>query len=967
MANTLQFKPKTDVGFKPKKIPGTISLTKPEEPQVLKAGREEPTWREAIKEFTFPAKEGYGVRTTPVSRIEKVWRAVEFVPRTGLGVLGGAIERIFSKLPASVIEPPMAAIGKGRFDRIATEELKKWPSSIGAGLKAVVEKPGVPTPKAPGYGEAWARSWREPLTGKPAKEWEKISQDTAFTILTMFGPKAFKDFKGAKLTKADKIVKKYNGRIKIAQAKGDKEAVKSIRAQEQYELARLGKAEEATREAARIVKASEKAPKVAREAVKVARGAPETAREAIEAEKPLGKLVRLIKTATRTEKAQRQLRHLEMQKRVGKYAGILEKRTGKEAFYTARGALKGQLPTAEFTPPQLEMSPAEMNSLIEQLRTTKNLLPLQKGNAFDALQKIFSGKLPQRNELALLEKEFGPELVKAILGKRALSTKMYENIVDIANLPRTFLTSYDLSASMRQTYISGVRHPVKWSKAFIAQLKSLKSEKAAIAIEQSIKNSKHYNSAIQYKLYLPEIKSVSAGMGTRPEEFMSRFARYFPGVKMSERAYITMGNKMRFELWSKYSSLWEGTNKTAADYQALAHYLNAVTGRGNLPKIIEKQGALLNATFFSPRYLFSRFQTAAAPAQMLPGRGSTAVGKIAAGDMTAFVAANMSVLAAIKFYWGDEVDIELNPRSSDFGKIRVGNTRWEMWAGFQPIARHIAQAITGQRKTTTTGKIMEQPRRETAKRFVRSKLAPVPAFFYDWYDGTTYTGEEMADVPIKSQLRQRLIPLAIQDIGDAVAYQGLKEGAITLPAAILGIGATSWEPSDFQKAALLKDEIATKYFGKKWDDLSVISQRAIKQSNPQIEDMIRKAKADKTSVPFVEEMLKKQIKIGLEIQGKLPPNVQKEMKRLYMRISGLNRTISDGWYLNDERYEKYQELTSTYLNRSLPKVMTSGNWRAISDDNKRKLIEEVISTAKEVARTRIIMKAVMDDKLIQRK
>jgi hypothetical protein len=43
--------------------------------------------------------------------------------------------------------------------------------------------------------------------------------------------------------------------------------------------------------------------------------------------------------------------------------------------------------------------------------------------------------------------------------------------------------------------------------------------------------------------------------------------------------------------------------------------------------------------------------------------------------------------------------VEIDPRSTDFGKIKVGNIRWDIWGGFQQWVRVASQLATGERKT----------------------------------------------------------------------------------------------------------------------------------------------------------------------------------------------------------------------------------------------------------------------------
>ena len=66
-----------------------------------------------------------------------------------------------------------------------------------------------------------------------------------------------------------------------------------------------------------------------------------------------------------------------------------------------------------------------------------------------------------------------------------------------------------------------------------------------------------------------------------------------------------------------------------------------------------------------------------------------AVRKIVAGDLVAFVGANIGALALARQLHG--TDIELDPRSSDFGKVRLGDTRIDIHGGDASFYRLIAR------------------------------------------------------------------------------------------------------------------------------------------------------------------------------------------------------------------------------------------------------------------------------------
>jgi len=684
-----------------------------------------------------------------------------------------------------------------------------------------------------------------------------------------------------------------------------------------------------------------------------------------EPESPANKLLRLIRYADTVETEQKKLRHKELSRRVGRVAAIQERVSGEKALIQAKAALKGQLPAAQFTPPRLGLTEADINSLHDDIRLSGKLSPLEIVSAQDGLNTIIdNGRVPQRSKLKLLERVFGKELVKALLDKRSTWEKAWSAVVDIANLPRTLLTAYDLSAAMRQTWLVAPRHPAIWTKALGSQIKAFGSAKHANSVMDSIRSSKWYDDAVQFGLYLPDPESTAEGLAERPEEFMSRLALEIPGVRASERAFITMGNKVRFELWSKYCDLWKDSKKPASAYKALAKYLNAATGRGNLGQL-SKYMPMMNAAFFSPRWTVSRFQAISA-------LSNKDVRKIVAGDLTSFVLANLALLVALKAFWGDKVEVELDPRSSDFGKVRVGNTRFDFWAGYQQLARHIAQLAAGERKTLATKEIRKASRKEVLARYARSKLAPVPAFVVDLWTGKTYTGDEMKlfswgywqAEPTKwemgrdvlDQLRKRFAPLSFQDIGEAFYYQGGGAALATIPAAILGMGVGTWKVDVGTQGRLLKDELARKYYGVKWNDLGPTSQRALRIREPRIAELERRARVKGQSISYLNRIVAEQQKAAEYVRGKLAPVIRQEMKRLYIRVPALSRRSGE-WTMNDKWYAEYQKLAAQEINKRLKDMVSKPDWTTRPEESRRRIIEAGISAATERARNIIRRRA----------
>ena len=204
--------------------------------------------------------------------------------------------------------------------------------------------------------------------------------------------------------------------------------------------------------------------------------------------------------------------------------------------------------------------------------------------------------------------------------------------------------------------------------------------------------------------------------------------------------------------------------------ESLANYINHATGRGEL-RYLTQAAQPLNAFFFSPRLLKSRFNLLLNPRWY--ARQTPYVRRQALRAMFQTVGVGMAVLGAAKLAGAS---VGMNPLSSDFGKIQVGNTRFDIWGGFQPLARYSAQLAASQYVSPTTGKVMPigsgkfgtTTRGDVLIRFLRSKLSPNASLIADYLFTKNVAGDKFR---WKDQWT-RLTPLLMQDAADLYKEQG---------------------------------------------------------------------------------------------------------------------------------------------------------------------------------------------------
>ena len=379
-----------------------------------------------------------------------------------------------------------------------------------------------------------------------------------------------------------------------------------------------------------------------------------------------------------------------------------------ESLNKELATLKGEINKPDFEPIHNQFTTIEMDALGNAVNQSPNLLSFQKVNAKIGLRKLFGkegSEIPTPSEIDLMSRVFGKEFAKGLSKRRPSKEKIRENILDAINFQRTFLTAFDMSAPLRQGLLFTLSRPRQSIPAMKEMIKSFGSEKAFNELRTNIETRPNVELYEDVGLFRSDMRDL-AGVAGREEAFMSKFAGKLPGVKQSQRAYIGFLNKIRTDVFDNITKTFKKDGITPENnikaFEDLATYVNNATGRGSLGKL-EAIAPVLNGFFFSPRNLTAKFQLFTKTA--LNPKATPQVRVEAWKDIGKTVGVITSVLALAKL--SGIADVELDPRSSDFGKGKVGNTRIDLWGGNQQLARTAAQLLTGQTKSPVTGDVKE--------------------------------------------------------------------------------------------------------------------------------------------------------------------------------------------------------------------------------------------------------------------
>ena len=399
-----------------------------------------------------------------------------------------------------------------------------------------------------------------------------------------------------------------------------------------------------------------------------------------------------------------------------------------------------------------------------------------------------------------------PKQLGSTVKKNMTTSDMVGNVL---NLPRSIMSSTDLSAPLRQG-LPLITTANYW-KSFFNMFRVTGSKDAFEGMVDDIMSRPTYGLMRQAGLSLTDAHGYR--LSSREEDFMSPLAEKIPGlgklVQGSERAFLGFLNKLRADTFDTMLKGYEqaGIELTDKALKDIATYVNSATGRGKMPKSAEQGASMLNALFFSPRLFFSRVNLLN---PLYYARLDGPVRKEAIKNTMGMwaVIGTAATLASLNGY-----DVELDPRSSDFLKIRDGTKRYDIAGGFGQYLTLIARIATNESKTIK-GEINEAGngpfdfnRANAIGTFIRNKTSPIASFLWDWAEGQNTIGERFSvtepftdapegEDPIKwnkNAIIARMIPMFIQDVIEVVQEDPSLGDFVGLAPALFGVGYQDFE------------------------------------------------------------------------------------------------------------------------------------------------------------------------------
>lgn len=465
---------------------------------------------------------------------------------------------------------------------------------------------------------------------------------------------------------------------------------------------------------------------------------------------------------------------------------------------------------------------------LEALRKPDKTFPseddrLNYGRAVEDLTDYVSGLKQAADKVSLRSLVKQPGLVGKFTGRVAGNLKSIQ-------------ASMDDSAIFRQGWKTLMAHPGIWQKnarqSFVNLAKQFGGKNVMREVNADIISRPTYDAMVKAKL---AIKNPEEAF---PEALAEKVPLLGRAYKASEAAYTAFIYKTRADVFDKYLQVAKSAGVDISDpdeLKSIGAVVNSLTGRGGLGKA-EPVGGLINNAFFSPRFVKSNIDVLTHPLGFdIAGTKVTAFARRQAAKNTLKLIGGTAVVLGLADATSPG-SVEWDPRSSNFGKIKVGDTTFDVTGGMASILTLGARLATQSTKSATTGIVQKldtgkfgaPTSLETAEDFLTGKASPIINTLIQLRTGQNTIGQKTS---AKQTLEGSVTPIGAQNYEQLKSDPNSADKLVTMIADGLGIsandyapkgsnGKSSWQQSTSKELAQFKQKEGQQKFiaaGKQFD------------------------------------------------------------------------------------------------------------------------------------------------------
>jgi hypothetical protein len=409
--------------------------------------------------------------------------------------------------------------------------------------------------------------------------------------------------------------------------------------------------------------------------------------------------------AGRVYPKQEALRTPERAARGERAARIAEQVGGAAGTKASRAALRGKFPEIQFNAlKDHKVDQATVDQWHDYIESRHDLGGFYtRHNTKRSLDRVLAGKPPSERDYELLTNAFGPEKAAEIKAAVNAWKKGLNTTADLLNSPKAMKSSVDFSGLGRQALVAAAGHPVMAVRSTREALPAMFSQRKFEALQEKIASDPEFPLALRGRVSFTGIDEID----NMEDAFMSPIANKIPWVKMSNRGYVGVLNTIRLNLFKTLLQVNRSDGIDPANNLEALHkngfWVNIATGRGPMPAEVRKWA---NIPLFSPSLISSRLNLLFNPT-LYAGRG--AAGRAARRDARRSMASLLATGSAILYgiHASGVGEVGLDPRSADFGKIKIGNTRIDMWGGMQQYIVAAYRTLKGEIVYSDSGEMAE--------------------------------------------------------------------------------------------------------------------------------------------------------------------------------------------------------------------------------------------------------------------
>ncbi|KKM13204.1 hypothetical protein LCGC14_1718670, partial [marine sediment metagenome] len=687
------------------------------------------------------------------------------------------------------------------------------------------------------------------------------------------------------------------------------------------------------------------------------------------------KSIRKIKS----DPAMKQFRGEQTTKATGILKRELKKGTSEyQAIQQSQLGYKGRAKTFDVEPPPL--NDKQWNTYakkILQLFPAENpKMQYSRTNTLKALDQLRNGKIPTYRQWELLEPIFGPGMTEQMFVD--LASKKAFSGWEIPALTVQFFKNkfgFDIQ-TLRQARSLAPKHPILYVKASVANARAYVSKRYADKATNELINSPGYKESAKHLNYT----STAEYSQKRLEQFKLGLTERMKQVKFEATSLdATLGASIRLHgrllgasergavvgINTMMKTVWDVGQKQKAQLphmtakQSLRWDVNRGKTINTFMKILHAKNPTAAKIQHAANFvLFSPSMTASRPLQikaLVANKGSRAyTAEIIVGNIASIFATTMIPAIIASQMRQDNpmveppIDGKLNPIEGSWGKIRWGDQVFDFSGGDAPFYRTLSrlgvsaylqaqEAATGKQRQSVGG-VNVPSIGETIMRYGETRETAALGLAKTLLTGKDWIGN---DIPGIEALVRAMSPEIVEATIETGLADGTWETLATMMATGASVGVSSYPVKESSKRAQFRDTIAEKEYNLDWDLLDQKQQRQLKtqyrKQFTQLDELVKAERADKPFDPA--RIIEEEKQSGIRISKMLSEENQ-------AKILGVSTGVSRSpkkFFLNDERYQFYQEAMAKHLNQRLNKVNITAN---MNQRVRTKKLETAVKIAK---------------------